>query len=190
MTYDITPPTVTVSPTGTITNGSPITFTLTFSKPMNGLTATGITVTNGAKGALTGSGTTYTIPITPTAVGAVTCQVNASAAQDLAGNNNTISNNASMTFDNVAPIVTVSPTGTITNSSPVTFTLTFSKAVTGLTAAGITVTNGTKGALTGSGTTYTMPITPTVVGAVTCQVNASAAQDLAGNNNTISIMPA
>src|SRR5205823_2970674 len=126
------------------TKNSPITFTLTFSEAMTGLTASGITVTNGTKGALSGSGTTYTIPITPSGQGAVTLTVNAGAAQDSAGNGNTTSNTASVTYDTVAPTVVVTPSGTSTNGSPITFTLTFSEPVSSLTAAGITVTNGTK----------------------------------------------
>src|SRR5206468_12861284 len=73
-----------------------------------------------------------------------------------------------------------------TNTSPLTFTITFSESVSGLTAAGITVTNGTKGALSGGPTVYTIPVTPTAQGAVTCQVIAAAAHDSAGNNNTVS----
>src|SRR5207248_199083 len=147
--YDSVAPTVAVTPSGTSANGSPITFTLTFSEPVSGLTAAGITVTNGTKGTLSGSGTTYTIPITPSAQGAVTLAVNAGAAQDAATNNSTVSNTASVTYDSVAPTVSVTPSGTTTNGSPITFTMTFSESVTGLTTSGLTVTNGTLGTLSG-----------------------------------------
>jgi methionine-rich copper-binding protein CopC len=186
VTYNPAPPSVVVTPSGTTTKNSPITFTLTFSAPVTGLTASGITVTNGTKGTLTGSGAIYTIPVTPSAQGAVTCTVSPGAALDSFSNGNTVSNTASVTYDNVAPTVSVTPNGTTAKNSPITFTLTFSESVTGLTASGITVTNGTKGALTGSGTTYTIPVTPTAQGAVTCSVNAAAAQDAASNNNTAS----
>jgi hypothetical protein len=44
-----------------------------------------------------GGGTTYTMPVTPSASGVtVTLQVNASAAQDVFGNENTASNTASV----------------------------------------------------------------------------------------------
>src|SRR5262249_22726776 len=51
---------------------------------------------------------------------------------------------ASATFvkDTGPPTAAVIPSGTATNASPITFTITFSEVVTGLTAAGITVTNG------------------------------------------------
>jgi prepilin-type processing-associated H-X9-DG protein len=175
-------PTVAVTPTGTSTNVSPITFTLTFSQSVTGLAATGLTVTNGTLGTLSGSGTTYAIPVTPSASGVtVTLQVNANAA-----GGNTVSNTASVSYSNTAPTVAVTPTGTSTTSSPIAFTMTFSESVTGLTTAGLTVGNGTLGTLAGSGTSWTIPVTPTAAGAVTLQVNASAAQDVFGNYNTVS----
>src|SRR5262249_31386002 len=73
------------------------------SESVTGLTAASITVTNGTKGTLSGSGTTYTLPVTPTAPGAVTFQVTSGAAQDAVGNNNTASATASVTYDSVAP---------------------------------------------------------------------------------------
>jgi len=273
-------PTCTVSPSGTVTNSSPIVFTMTFSEAVTGLSAGGITVTNGTKAPVAGSGATYTMAVTPGVNGVVTCQVNAGAAQAVVGGlSNGASNTASVTFDTVPPVppaITSPGTGTVTNNnrptisgtaeanstvnvldgavnigatpangggawslvpvsalldglhsltatatdsagnvggpssavsvtidtvpptvvasgpasptnaSPIVFTLTFNKTVTGLSAAGITVTNGTKQPLTGSGTTYTLPVTPTADGLVTCQVNAGAAHDLAGNPSVAS----
>ena len=88
--------------------------------------------------------------------------------------------------DTTAPTVAVTPSGTTTSSIPIIFTLTFSEQVTGLTASGITVTNGTKGALSGSGAIHTLVVNPTATGAVTCQVTAGAAKDPSLNNNTAS----
>ncbi len=118
---DTTPPTVAVTPTGTTTASSPITFTLTFSEQVTGLTTAGITVTNGSKGALSGSGAVYTIPVTPTGQGAVTCLVSAGAAQDPSLNNNTVSNAASVNYDSLtqSPTLTTPLTNAITNT-PVT----------------------------------------------------------------------
>jgi hypothetical protein len=121
---DTTAPTVTVSPDGTSTNSSPITFTMTFSESVTGLTASGITVTNWTKVTLSGSGTTYTLPVTPAGQGAVTCQVNAGAAHDAVGNNNTASNTASVTCETIAPPAPslVSPSdSTITSDNTPTF---------------------------------------------------------------------
>lgn len=179
---DNTAPNVTITPTGTTTS-IPITFTLTFSESVTGLTADGVTVTNGIKGALSGSGTTYTLLVTPSSQGSVTCQVIAAAAQDVAKNYNSASTISAVAYDSVAPTVTASPTGTTSSGSLINFTLTFSESVTGLTANGITVTNGTKGTLSGNGSTYTLPVTALAPGAVTCKVNASVAVDTANNFN-------
>jgi hypothetical protein len=116
---DTTPPTAAVTPTGTTTNASPLTFTLAFSKPVTGLTTAGLTVTNGTVGTLSGSGSSYTIPVTPLGQGAVTCKVNAGAAQDSSGNNNTASNTASVVFDSVTQTPTLTaPASSAISSSP------------------------------------------------------------------------
>jgi uncharacterized protein (DUF2141 family) len=89
--------------------------------------------------------------------------------------------------DGVVPTATVTTTATNPSStSLLPITITFSEPVTGLTAAGITVSNGTKGTLSGSGTTYTLNVTATANGPVTVQVSAGAAQDAAGNPNPAS----
>ncbi|MGY0201082.1 tandem-95 repeat protein [Leptothrix sp. BB-3] len=75
-----------------------------------------------------------------------------------------------------------SPTLTITDdvpgtaSAPVTFTFTFSEAVTNFSAADVTVTGGTKGAFSGSGTTYTLVVTPTASSSGT--ISLTVADDL------------
>ena len=85
--------------------------------------------------------------------------------------------------DTTAP--TLSVTGvpaTIRTTTAFTAAFTFSEPVTGFDAADITVTGGSKGALSGSGAAYTMPITPTGGGAdVVVTVRINAATD--GNGN-------
>ncbi|MDP2445436.1 MAG: tandem-95 repeat protein, partial [Pseudomonas sp.] len=71
-------------------------------------------------------------------------------------------------------------------NGPVTFTFTFSEAVTGFTADDVAVTNGTKGAFTTvDGLTYTLVVTPAgnTNGNITVNVPAGAATDSAGNPN-------
>lgn len=126
-TVDVTAPTVAVTPTGTITNASPIVFTIDFSEPVTGLTTAGITVTGGTAGALTQVTTSqYTLPVTPTADGIVTVTVNAGAAQDASGNPSTVSNVASVTSDRTGPTTTFgTPSPTTTTAGPVTFGVTW-----------------------------------------------------------------
>jgi len=184
--YDSILPGCTVGGPASPTNSAPIVFTITFDEDVTGLTEGEIVVTNGTKGALGGSGASYTLPVSPDAQGAVTCQVPAAAAQDGAGNESTASNLLSITYDSVLPACTVGGPASPTNVSPIVFTITFDEDVTGLTEGEIVVSNGTAGALDGSGASYTLPVTPDAQGVVACQVPADAAQDGAGNGNTLS----
>jgi hypothetical protein len=185
-------PSVTLSTTSANpTNVSPIPVTVAFSESVTGFTAAGVTVTNGTvtAGSFSGSGASYSFTVTPTGQGAVTVNVGAGVAQDAATNPNTASNTVSVTFDTVAPSVTLSTTSASpTNVSPIPVTATFSESVTGFTAAGVTVTNGTvtAGSFSGSGASYSFTVTPTGQGAVTVNVGAGVAQDAATNPNTAS----
>jgi hypothetical protein len=91
-------------------------------------------------------------------------------------------------YDTKAPTPTLSTTATNpTAGTPIPFTATFSEAVNGFATAGITVTNGTAGAVTRvNARTWTFNVTPTADGAVSVTVNANAAFDAAGNKNTAS----
>jgi hypothetical protein len=86
---------------------------------------------------------------------------------------------------------TTRPTCTITcaQSSPSTaatlnFTITFSESVTGFEVGDFAITNGTKGALGGSGAVYTCDVTPTGMSVVTANVAEGVAEDAAANTNT------
>jgi len=106
------------------------------------------------------------------------------------------------TVDSAADSVTITattqntgrPSLSITDDEPgiateaggdVLFTFTFSENVTGFTASDIVVTGGTKGALSGSGSTYTMPVTPNKNSTtpIVVSVAANVAQDSSGNGN-------
>ena len=163
------------------TNQSPVVFRIHFSDAVTGLTADEIEVTGGTKGTLTGGGQDYTLPVTPTADGSVTCHVPAGVAQNAQGKANEESNICTIIYDSKAPTCTVSAPATYTTADPIEFVIRFSEPVTGLTADKITVTGGSKGALTGSGADYMLPVTPLDWADVTCQVNSGAAKDAAGN---------
>ena len=167
-------------------NTLPIIFTITFNEPVTGLTAAGITVTGGVKGALSGSGAVYTLPVSGVISQArVTCQVLANAASSVsAALPNTASMVRSVNYDPVAPTCIVSASaGVSTDTSPIVFTAVFSEVVTGLTADDFIVTNGFAGTLAGGGLRYTLAVTPNAVGAVTCALPGSVAVDAALNGN-------
>ena len=83
------------------------------------------------------------------------------------------------------PVVAITPNGVYTNANPILFTFRFDSAVTGFTAADLSVTNGTLGTLTTitAGLVYQMPITPTAEGNVVITVAAGGANNLSGNGN-------
>ncbi len=95
------------------------------------------------------------------------------------------------TVDSQAPTAAITDDTAGTASGPVTFTFTFSEAVSGFDASDVTVTNGTKGTLTQvSSTVYTMVITP--VGGegitnMTVGLTTGSFTDLATNANTVAI---
>jgi hypothetical protein len=171
------------------TNLSAIPFTATFSEAVTGFTAGDITVTNGTVQNFSGSGTTYTFEVVPTADGVVTVSIAANVAQDAAGNGNTASNTINITSDRTAPSVNLTTTaGTSTSTNPIPFTATFSEAVTGFTAGDILVNNGAVINFTSvNATTYTFDVVPNSSGVtVDVTVPASVANDAAGNGNTAS----
>lgn len=101
-------PTCTVTAPAGPTSDDPIVFAIAFSEPVTGLGATSIVVSGGTKGGLLGAGAAYTISVTPTGDGAVTCRVLAGAAQGAAGCLNLVSNTASVTYDGTAPAIEIS----------------------------------------------------------------------------------
>ena len=188
ITYDSVAPTVTLTSTDSSpTKTSPIPMTATFSKAVTGFAIGDITVSGGAAGNFAAvSGTVYTFDVTPSGQGAVTLDVAADVAQDAALNPNTAATQFSITYDSVAPTVTLTSTATSpTNTSPIPMTATFSEAVTGFVVGDITVGNGTASNFVAvSATVYTFDVTPSGQDAVTVDVAAGVAQDATLNNNT------
>jgi hypothetical protein len=150
---------------------------------------------------VSGSGTTYNVAVSGMAQsGTVTVSIPASVAQDAAGNPNLASTSTDSTVtynapDITRPIVTVNQAAgqaDPTSSTPFSFTVVFSEAVTGFGDSGSDVSlGGTAGATTklvsGSGTTYNVAVSGMAQsGTVTVSIPAGAAQDAAGNPNLAS----
>lgn len=68
-------------------------------------------------------------------------------------------------------------------TGPFAVNVTFSQPVTGLTASGFLVTNGSIASLTGSGASYTLNVTPTGDGDLTVRVLGSTVQNIGGLMN-------
>jgi len=110
---DVTKPTVTISSTETsLTSTSPIPITITFNEPVTGFDSSDVTISNGLKGALTGTEMfndttfkTYSMDITPLSDGNVAVSVPTGVASDLGSNTNTASTTFNIIYDNTGPVV-------------------------------------------------------------------------------------
>jgi RNA 3'-terminal phosphate cyclase len=179
-----------VAPSVILTSASPtnvngmFTVTANFSEAVTGFTDTDLVTTNATIGNFSGSGSTYTFDVTPTSSGAIGINVPASAAQDVASNSNIASPVFNRNADLIAPTVALSSSSPTNVNGAFSVTATFSEAVSNFIAGDITVANGTVSSFSGSGTTYTFNVIPTASGAVTIDIAAGVAQDIASNNNT------
>ena len=149
-------------------------------------------MTGGTKGTFSGSGSSYTLVVTPVGSDSVTVTVAANAAEDGAGNTGPASAaSATAAWDATAPTLDIGgvPSEVI---AEVDFTASFdfSEAVTGFAASDVTVTGGAKGAFAGSDSSYTLVVTPAGTGDVTVEVAANAAVDGAGNTGPASAVSA
>ncbi|MEN6355815.1 MAG: hypothetical protein ABFD83_01885 [Armatimonadota bacterium] len=204
-------PTVTITrATGQalIAKNQPIKFKVVFSEPVTGFgdsssdVDTSSSTAGGAKTvAVSGSGTTYEVTVSDiTSSGTVQIDIPAAAAVDLSGvNYNEASDGGDnvVTYDITAPTVQMEPAGdNPTNESPVHFTVTFSKPVTGFTSSDVSA-DGTAGATTavvtpdgGSvGQIFDVAVSGmTSSGFVSISIPAGAANDVAGNPNTAGVL--
>ena len=203
-TIDSAVPSVSVAPAagqGDPTNNSPINFTVTFSENVTGFASSDVTLggTAGATTAVvTGGPAIYNVAASGmTSNGTVTVSVPANSAKDAAGNNNTASNTATVTYDTAGPTVTInqaSGQADPTSSSPINFTAVFSEVVgSSFGNADVTI-GGTAGATNASvtnpssdGKTFNVAISGmTTNGTVTATIGANKATDAAGNGNAAS----
>jgi hypothetical protein len=199
VTFDNVAPTVTIDQAAgqaDPTNASPINFTVVFSKPVTGF-ATGDVTLSGGAGATTaivsGSGTTYNVAVSGmTNAGSVIATIGSGKAADAAGNGNAASTSKdnTVTFDNVAPTVTInqaSGQADPTSASPINFTVVFSKPVTGFVIGDVTLSGSagaTIGVISGGGMTYNVAVSGmTADGTVVASIAAGRVVDAAGNGN-------
>ena len=193
LTFDHTVPTIQSLTTNeqSPTNSADAGFTVTFSEDV---TFTGdILVTGGTASPArpTGTASSFTFTVAPTSDGVVTVRIPSGVAGDNAGNANSESNTASLTFDHTVPTIQSLTTNeqSPTNSADAGFTVTFSEDVT--FTGDILVTGGTANPArpTGTASSFTFTVAPTSDGVVTVQVPAGTAHDDAGNENPASVAP-
>ncbi|CAK8988199.1 Uncharacterized protein SCF082_LOCUS1295 [Durusdinium trenchii] len=185
VTNDQTDPTVTIAgPSGAI--NAAFVATLTFSEDVTGFEAGDIALSNATLSNFQSvSASEYTALITPSAEGDVTLDIAAGVATDAAGNDNTAATQYAVTSDQTAPDVTISgPSGPVNSSFSVT--VSFTEEMTGFESGDVTAVNATLSNLREQSTgVYTLTVSPSAEGAVTLDINAGVATDLAGNGNTV-----
>ena len=199
VTFDNVAPTAAITPNGTTVNTSPITFTLTFSEPVTGVSLGDLMAEGSLSGPLTVgnfqavSSTVYTVDVSGMSSGegvTLTLTAAGSAIQDAAGNLMVANAAAFVGFDTTAPTAAITPNGTTVNTSPITFTVTFSEPVTGVSLGDLGAVGSVTGPLTVgnlqtvSSTVYMVDVSGMASGetvTLTLTAAGSSIQDAAGN---------
>ncbi|MFM2205901.1 MAG: hypothetical protein RLZZ560_1296, partial [Cyanobacteriota bacterium] len=193
--FDTTAPVVLISDdvdAGATANGD-ILVVFNFSEAVSGFSATDIQVSGGTAGSFNAiSESVYTLVVSPPSgsSGNLEVSVPAGVASDAAGNGNQASALFTQSFDTISPTVVISDdvsSGASANGA-ITFTFTFSEAVSDFTAEDIDLSAGSKGAFSGAGSVYTLEVIPpsNTTGSISVAVPAGAAVDAAGNGNLAS----
>ena len=181
------PLTVTLSSAAPNPTKSTIAVTVTFSESVSDFVAGDVTTSNAVLSNFAGSGTTYTFTLTAGAQGLVTAAVLENVAHNLDEAGNFASGLFSRTFDSIGPDITMTTAASDpTNDMPITVSVTFNEAVSGFSAADVTVQNATLQNLTeNSASNYTFDLFPTIAaGSVSATIAQGVCVDLAGNSNS------
>jgi len=205
VTVDRVTPTVQSFTATTPTRASSIAYTLTFSEPVNGLTAADFTVGGSSAGWTVSSvsapsGTTFTVQVAKTGPtdGTVVPTLGVATVTDMAGNTGpaTGATGTIVTVDRTAPVVSAFNAATPTRGSPIAYTLTFSEPVSGLAANDVSIGGTSSGwtvaSITGSGATYSVNLANSSPsdGTVTLTLASGAVSDPAGNTAPGTATPA
>jgi hypothetical protein len=198
------------SPSVSLTNSSTLTFNLVFSQSVTGInsvdfTASGTGASTCSIGTVTGSGTTYSIPVTSCSQGTVfltalaNIGTNTSSQTGPAANTNSTSVTVDLTSPTISSVTTTNGTYTPSSNANLNFTTTFSESVTVTGQPQIPITigstsrNATFVALTDSRTAtfrYTVTANSSDVDtdgiqvSTTLNLNSGSISDLAGNSLT------
>jgi Ca2+-binding RTX toxin-like protein len=200
---DTTPPTLTNctygANDGNLAIGETVTLTVTLSEAVNVTGTPTLALANGGTATYSGgTGTNaLTFSYTPSAGQTTADLATASSGAligtitDLVGNAvtaagfNAINPSGTLAVDAAVPTVTITDATPGTATGNVTYTITFSETVTGLTTSDFSLTNGTIASLSGAGTRYTLVASPAAgtQGNMALALNAVAVTDAAGNPN-------
>ena len=200
---DETAPTITLSAldssgansidNGSTTTDSKITLQFRSSKSTTNFTIEDITTNGGTLSNFSGNsdGTFYTVTFTPSGDAIYTISVDADKFSDMFSNSNSVSDTFTWTYgtpDTTPPTMTITSSsvnsGDTSNDSTISLTFTSSENTTNFIKDDITISGGSLSNLSGSETTYTATLTPSVDATYTISVAQNKFTDAAGNNNS------
>jgi hypothetical protein len=177
-------PTVTLGSLSGPNGSGDYTVIATLSESSSDFTSASMALSN-ATATVSGSGSNYTIVLSPIADGAVSASVPKGAFTDSAGLGNWIaSDDVVFSVDTTAPTVSIAAFTGVTNGNQ-TALITLSEASTDFGVGDLSLTNATA-TLTGAGTSYSAILTPVADGQIALSVAANTFTDAAGNGNTAS----
>jgi uncharacterized delta-60 repeat protein len=191
-------PTVVISSTLTkaYTNISPVPITITFNKPVDNFSSTDVALVNCAIGNFTTTDSkVWEADLTPSGQGPISATVpegvcNTAGSPSIA---NTASSTFSVTYDTIAPTVSLSSTEPDPTNSSIQISITFSESIDAstFTSDDITVSGGgSAGNLrTTNDIAFTADVTPGGQGSVIISLSAGVCQDRAGNGNVSAPSP-
>ena len=194
---DTIPPTVEITDVPDIEKNEPFEITITFLEVVNGFTIEDLTVTGPVTAELVSGvdgDSEYIVTITPdsNAEDDVTIQVGAGVVTDFATNDNTASDQVQGRVDTIVPTVEITDVPEDVQLEIFSVTIMFSEEVHEFELEDITFSGDAVVAdseLAGTGSTYTLTITPheDTDGDVTVEVPAGVAEDAATNPTTGSV---
>ena len=181
---DVTNPTVSITSNISNFTSTSFTVTFTFSENIKNFSLNDITVTNATTSVFNKiSDSKYTALITPSTDGVVTLKVLAGALQDLANNDNLVSNTLSITYDTTKPtvIITADKTDPV-NATGFVATFTFSENVDDFDETYFTLTNANASNFVYvNDALFKATIIPISEGPVTISISNDEVEDNAGN---------
>ena len=185
-TLDNTVPTVEITSTeGPLVNGD-FDITITFSEPVTGFDVNELVRVNTGRYNFSGSGAVYTVTMAPNGT-PFTIDIPAGAAQDAAGNGNTAATQYVGTLDTTRPDVTATTIGTVDRDGTLysrgafTVNFTFTEPAFDLSLDDFLIDGGTVSNLTGSGTSWSVTVTPDANSQVEFTLPTNSYTDEAGN---------
>lgn len=157
---------------------------LSFSESVSGLVAADFVVVNGTVSNVTGSGADWSFDVNPTINGDVQVSLPADSVLDVDSHGNVVSNTILTTCvapGSEQPVPTLSTSETDVTGD-YTVQIEFSEPVVGLTSADFDVSGGTASNLTGSGSSYSMVVSPNFGGDIRVSLPRNSVTDTDGDD--------